>query len=119
MPSMPSFLMTKLLFAATGISFALIKVTTFATLGIVTKSKKEHLSLMNFLESFFMIGVLTRYFIFAAFVDNNNPRSTEWFTVYYVLAGLSLIAFLLLLFTPLDESSVKKAEFEESKKPER
>ena len=115
MPSVPSFLMTKLLFAATGVSFALIKVTTFATLGIVTKSKKEHLSLMNFLESFFMIGVLTQYFIFAAFVDDANPLSTKWFNVYYVLAAISIIAFLLLLFTPLDESGVKKAELEESK----
>ena len=33
MPSLPSFLMTKLLFASVGISFALIKVSVFATLG--------------------------------------------------------------------------------------
>src|SRR5688572_7745382 len=76
MPSTPSFVMTKLLFATVGVSFALIKVTVFATLGLVTKSKKEHLSLMNFLESFFMISVLAGYFIFSAFVDNNNPAST-------------------------------------------
>ncbi len=114
-PSAPSFLVTKLMFATTGISFALIKVTTFATLGIVTKNKKEHLSLMNFLESFFMIGVLSGYFIFGAFVDDNNPKSTAWFQVYYALAGLSFIAFLLLLFSRLDESSVRQADKAESK----
>jgi len=114
MPWIPGFLATKLLFAAVGISFALIKVTVFATLGLVTKSRKEHLSLMNFLESFFMIGVLSGYFIFSAFVDNDNPKSTTWFNVYYLIAGLSILAFLLLLSTKLDESSVQKAEHAES-----
>jgi MFS transporter, FHS family, glucose/mannose:H+ symporter len=110
MPSVPSFLMTKLLFATVGVSFALIKVTVLATLGLVTHSKKEHLSLMNFLESFFMVGILTGYFIFGAFVENDNPTSTQWFNVYYLLAGLSILAFILLFSTKLDESSVKEAE---------
>ena len=114
-PNASSFLTTKLLFATVGVSFALIKVTVFATLSLVTKSKKEHLSLMNFLESFFMIGVLSGNFIFSAFVDNDNPKSTEWFNVYYILSGLSILAFLLLLSTKLDESPVKKAEHAEVK----
>src|SRR5689334_16951197 len=69
MPSLGSFAMTKVLFAATGIGFALIKVSVYATIGLVTKDKKGHLSLMNFLESFFMVGILSGYFIFSAFVD--------------------------------------------------
>lgn len=114
-PSVSTFLMTKLLFATVGVSFALIKVSVFATLGLITKSKKEHISLMSFLESFFMIGVLAGYFIFSAFVNDANPKSTEWFVVYYIIAGISILAFLLLLSTRLDESSVKKAELEETK----
>jgi MFS transporter, FHS family, glucose/mannose:H+ symporter len=114
-PSVNSFLMTKLLFATVGISFALIKVSVFATLGLITKTKKEHLSLMSFLESFFMVGVLAGYFIFSAFVNDDNPKSTGWFSVYYIVAALSILAFLLLLSTKLDESSVKKAEKEEVK----
>ena len=115
MPSMNSFWMTKMLFAVTGLSFALIKVSVFATLGLITSGKKEHLSLMSFLESFFMVGVLSGNFIFSAFVDNDHPESTAWFSVYYLLAGLSAIAFLLLLSTPLDESKVQEAEKQESK----
>lgn len=107
MPSLSSFLMTKVLFAATGTSFALIKVSVYATIGIVTQDKKEHASFMNFIESFFMVGILTGYFIFSAFVDDQNPQSTSWLTVYYLLAGIAAIAFLLLLSTSLDESSVK------------
>ena len=106
MPHVPTFWMTKLLFAATGVGFALVKVSVFATLGLVTKNSKEHVSLMNFLESFFMVGVLSGYFIFSGFVDDQNPASTNWLNVYYVLAAMSFSAFVLLIFAKLDESRV-------------
>lgn len=106
MPSLNSFLMTKVLFATVGVGFALIKVTVFATIGLITKDSKEHASFMSFIESFFMVGILTGYFIFSAFVDDVHPESTAWFKVYYILAALSFLAFLLLLTSPLDESSV-------------
>src|SRR5258708_2542710 len=107
MPSLPSFAMTKVLFAATGTCFALIKVSVYATIGIITNDKKDHASFMNFIESFFMVGILTGYFIFSAFVSDTQPQSTAWFKVYYLLAGIALVAFLLLSSTSLDESSVK------------
>ncbi len=107
MPSLSSFWMTKLLFAATGTCFALIKVSVYATIGIITTNKKDHASFMNFIESFFMVGILTGYFIFSAFVSDEDPQSTEWFNVYYFLAGIAIVAFVLLLTTKLDESSVQ------------
>ena len=110
MPSLSSFLMIKVLFTTVGVSFALIKVSVFATIGLVTKTRKEHISFMNFLESFFGIGVVTGYFIFAAYVDNSNPKSTSWFNVYYLLSGISAAAFLLLLFTKLDDRAVREKE---------
>ena len=110
LPTTQTFLMTKLMFAAAGIGFAMIKVSVFATLGLVTTSQKDHLSTMSFLESMFMVGVLSGYFLFGQFVDNNNPKSTEWFNAYYVLGGLAAVAFLLLLSTPLDESSIQAQE---------
>jgi fucose permease len=110
MPSLGGFAMTKVLFAATGTSFALIKVSVYATIGLVTKDKKEHASFMNFIESFFMIGILTGYFIFSAFVDDQHPESTAWLNVYYLLAGIVLVAFLLLASSTLDESSIKSDE---------
>ncbi len=110
MPSSNSFMATKLLFAAVGSSFALIKMSVYSIIGLVTKSEKEHISLMSFLESFFMIGILTGYFIFSYFVDNKNPQSTEWLKVYYLLGTLAALAFVLLLTTPLDESAVQQPE---------
>ena len=107
MPFIGGFAMTKVLFALTGAGFALIKVSVFATIGLVTNNKKDHASFMNFIESFFMIGILTGYFIFSAFVDSSDPTSTSWLKVYYLLAAISAIAFVLLLSSPLDESSVK------------
>lgn len=109
MPSVPEFWMSKVMFVAIGASFALVKVSVFATLGLVTANNKEHVSLMNFLESFFMVGVLSGYFVFSAFVDDTDPGSTEWLNVYYVLALMSLVAFGLLAAAPLDESSVHRS----------
>lgn len=110
MPFTASFLTTKLLFAAVGSSFALIKMSVYSTIGLVTKNEKEHISLMNFIESFFMIGILTGYFIFSYFVDDANPQSTSWLNVYYLLGGISLMAFLLLLSASLDESLIQITE---------
>ena len=106
-PSVPSFLAVKLLFVAVGSCFALIKMSVYSTIGIITKDSKEHISFMNFIESFFMIGNLVLYFVFSSFVDNNNPKSTSWLHAYYVLGALSMLAFLLLLSSPLDESEIK------------
>ncbi|WP_221390434.1 sugar MFS transporter [Dyadobacter sp. NIV53] len=114
MPLVNTFWMTKLLFAATGASFALIKVSVYATIGLVTKDQKEHISMMNFIESFFMIGILTGYFIFSAFIDDKNPQATGWTKVYFLLAGLAILAFLLLLSTPIHENEMGDTEKIES-----
>src|SRR5258705_11206110 len=82
-------------------------MSVYSTIGIVTKDSKGHISLMNFIESFFMIGNLSLYFIFSSFVDNKNPQSTAWLDAYYLIGGLSLLAFFLLLSASLDESPAK------------
>jgi fucose permease len=102
--------MVRFLFAAVGSSFALIKMSVYGAIGLVTKNDKEHITLMNFIESFFGVGIVVSYFIFSFFVDNNNPTSTSWLNVYYVLGGISLVAFLLLFSSRLDESASKKTE---------
>ncbi len=87
MPALGGFAMTKLLFAVVGVSFALIKVSVYATIGYYNHQQKRPLrAFMNFIESFFMVGILSGYFIFSAFVDDQNPRSESWLNVYYLLA---------------------------------
>ncbi len=107
LPLAPGFWSTKLLFAAAGTSFALIKISVLATIGLITKNEKEHISLMNFIEAFFMVGVVTGYFIFSYFVDDANPQSTAWLNVYWMLGAISAVAFLLLFSARLDESQAK------------
>jgi FHS family glucose/mannose:H+ symporter-like MFS transporter len=107
LPIVKTFIAVKLLFAMTGCCFALIKISVFGTIGLITKNDKEHISMMSFIESFFMVGILTGYFIFSNYIDDNNAASANWFHVYYVLGILSSIAFFLLLSSPLDESVVK------------
>ena len=106
MPNIPEFWMTKLLFLTIGVGFAFIKVSAFATIGLVSDNEKEHVSFMSFLESSFMIGVLGGYFIFSAFINQEDPASTSWMRVYYVLGAAAIVAFVLLLTTRLDESAV-------------
>lgn len=107
MPVLNTFWMSKLLFAVVGISFAMVKVSVFGTIGLITKNDKEHISFMNFIESFFMVGILVGYFVFTLFIDDNNPKATTWVNVYYLLAGLAILAFLILLSTQIDETAIQ------------
>jgi len=106
-PNTPGFLAVKLLFVAIGSCFALIKMSVYSVIGIITKDSNEHISLMNFIESFFMIGNLTLYFYFSSFVDNAHPQSTSWLNAFYLLGGLSALAVVLLAGAKLDESAAK------------
>lgn len=107
MPLVPSFLTTKLLFLATGVSFALVKVSVYSTVGLITNGRREHASFMNMLEGTFMVGVLFGYAIFSVFVEDGSPKSQAWLDVYWVLAGLTTLTIAVLYFTPFDESEAQ------------
>lgn len=102
---LPFFWASKLLFAAVGVSFALVKISAFACISMVTKGRQQHASFMSFLEAVFMVGVLAGYFMFSFFVDDNEPGSLVWLEVYYVLAAMAGFAFVLLLLTPFEEAA--------------
>jgi fucose permease len=110
MPVLPSFATTKALFFCVGVSFALVKVSVYSTLGLITADRKQHASTMNLLEGFFMVGVLSAYWVFGYFIDSHNPQSQSWLHVYWVLAVLCVLTFVLILFTPFNESSAALPE---------
>lgn len=91
-----SFFHTKILFLSIGVSFALIKLSVYSLIGIITNSKKEHSSLMSSVEGFFMVGIAIAYFLFPAFYSD-DPNS--WLNVYYVLLALIAASFIFLLFS--------------------
>lgn len=98
----------KMLFAAVGISFAVIKVSVFAMIGLITEDSKQHSSLMSTIEGFFMIGVLLGNVFFSLFVNDADPRSTAWLSIYWYLGALSLVAALFLLLAQVNESASKR-----------
>jgi fucose permease len=105
MPLYPTFLTTKLLFACVGVGFALTKVAVYSSIGLLTADKTAHSRLTNTIEGMFMIGVLAGNWLFSAYVDSANPGNPVWMQVYWVLAGLCALVFILLATGQLDESS--------------
>ncbi|PWT76706.1 MAG: MFS transporter [Bacteroidetes bacterium] len=103
MPLLKTFTGIKILFSVCGASFALTKMSVLGTLGLITQSEKEYISTMNFIESFFMVGIVCGYFIFSRYIDDRQAGSASWFNVYFLLASMAALAFVLLWSTPLQE----------------
>ncbi|MDB5703692.1 MAG: major Facilitator Superfamily protein [Sphingomonas bacterium] len=110
MPVLDSFWMTRLLFLAVGIGFALTKIGVYSFVGLLTDTPRGHASLLNVIEGVFMLGVLSGYWLFSAFIDAANPASPAWLGIYWWLAGACAVAVLLLLCSPYDESAAREAE---------
>jgi MFS transporter, FHS family, glucose/mannose:H+ symporter len=98
-----TFNSARILFALVGISFALIKVSVYSMIGLVTKDEKEHGGLMSSIEGVFMFGIALAYFLFPTF--NNDAQPDSWLNVYWLLAALSLISFLFLYTTPFEDTT--------------
>lgn len=94
-----TFFHTKVLFLSIGVSFALIKLSVYSLIGVLTDSKKEHASLMSSIEGFFMVGIAFAYFLFPAFYSENE---NSWLNVYYLLCVLILISFIFLFLSKVE-----------------
>jgi fucose permease len=95
-----SFWSVKLLFLATGLTFAIVKVAVFALIGYITDTKKEHSSLMNLIETVFMLGIIFMYVVFPLFFDENDQNG--WLRGYILMAVLIAVAFVIILFSKFD-----------------
>jgi FHS family glucose/mannose:H+ symporter-like MFS transporter len=109
MPLVPGFWTTRLMFLAIGIGFGVAKVSVYSFVGLLTDSSARHASLLNVIEGVFMLGVLSGYWVFAAFINPADPADLHWLDVYYGLSAASLVALVLLVLTPFDESAVEQA----------
>lgn len=99
MPLLPAFATAKLLFFCVGVAFALVKVSVYSTLGLVAGDARQHASSMNLLEGCFMLGVLSAYWVFGYFIDDAHAQSQRWLQVYWLLAVLCALNFLIVLGT--------------------
>lgn len=103
-----SFWSAKLLFLCVGAGFAFIKMSVYSSIGLVTHNQTEHNSLMNNIEGVFMIGITCGYFLFPYFNTESDPNA--WIQVYLLLAGLVVIAALVLFGAKFDEADTTKVE---------
>ncbi|MBH0027923.1 MFS transporter [Pseudoalteromonas sp. SWN29] len=98
----------KILFAAIGCGFAVVKVSVYSIIGQVTDDVNSHSSLLNTIEGIFMVGVLSGYWIFTAFIDPDD--STAWLNVYYLLAALTLVVIASVIAAPIKPAIVSKTK---------
>lgn len=95
-----SFTSVRILFACVGISFAVVKVSVYSMIGLITANDREHKSLLSAIESLFMVGIAAAYIAFPFFYSDTDPDA--WLRIYILIAGLIAISFFLLLFSPFN-----------------
>jgi len=95
-----SFASVRILFACVGISFAVIKVSVYSMIGLITTNEKQHESLLSSIESLFMIGVASGFIAFPLLYSDTDPDA--WLRIYLVLAGVVALSFLILLLSPFN-----------------
>jgi len=110
MPLFPGFHTTELLFTCIGISFALVEVAVYSSIGLLTDDKAEHGRLTNTIEGLFMVGVLIAGWLFSAFVDRSAPGNHAWLNVYWLLAVVCVLVIVLLAGSRMDESAARSDE---------
>lgn len=98
-----SFWAMRLMFFATGLGFALMKVAVYSSVGLLTGSASGHARLLGIIESAFMAAVVSSSWIFAAFIDPTDASSPSWLNTYWLLAGLCLFAAVAAAFVRIDE----------------
>lgn len=105
MPLLQSFWATKLLFVTVGVCFALVKVSVYSSIGLLTGDAKAHAGLTSTVEGWFMVGILGSAWLFAAFINPDAPGDPVWLDVYWVIAGLCLGVVALLASARMDETA--------------
>lgn len=105
-PFVKTFTAVKLMAAVGGFSFGICKVAIFSTLGLITDSTKEHMSLMSFLEGVFMIGILFGYILFSYL--SIDVMSGTWLYSYVIMGILALLSLISISMSSLDESLMYK-----------
>ena len=102
----PGFDMTKILFLVIGITFALVKVAVYSSIGLLHTDPKAHASFTGLVESFFMVAVLSGAWLFSFFIDPVHPEALTWLNVYILLGGIAVLAAVLWVVTPLPAAQV-------------
>jgi MFS transporter, FHS family, glucose/mannose:H+ symporter len=108
MPLLDAFWVIKAMLATVGAAFALVKVSVYSSIGLLTDDKQGHASLTSFIEGCFMVGVLAGPWLFAVFIHRQStPTDPAWLSVYWWLAGACVAVIALLATARMDESAAR------------
>lgn len=108
MPLLNAFWAIKLMLATVGAAFALVKVSVYSSIGLLTDDKQGHASLTSFVEGCFMVGVLLGPWLFGAFIGRQDtPADPVWLSVYWWLAGACVAVIALLASSQMDEGEAR------------
>jgi len=108
MPLLDAFWVIKAMLATVGVAFALVKVSVYSSIGLLTDDKQAHASLTSFIEGCFMVGVLCGPWLFGAFIRlQSTPTDPVWLDVYWWLAGACAAVIVLLATARMDESAAR------------
>lgn len=108
MPLLDTFWAVKLMLATGGVAFALVKVSVYSSIGLLSSTRQAHASLTSTIEGFFMLGVLAGPWLFGQFIDmQSDPRDPVWLRVYWVLALACVAVIALLASVRMDESAAR------------
>lgn len=105
-PLANSFWAARAMFFATGFGFALMKVSVYSAVGLLSGNASAHARLLGIIESIFMAAVVASAWIFAAFINPDDPMSPSWLGVYWLLAGLCVVAAGLIAMVRIDEQGL-------------
>lgn len=97
----PSFITARIFFMMIGAAFALIKISTYSSISLITNNDNEHAAFLSLLEGFFMGGILIVFALFSFFM-----KFTFWSNTYWFLAAISAIGLFMLLLSPYDEKNL-------------
>lgn len=102
-----AFWSVQILFACTGMAFAVIKVAVYALISEMSDSKTKLNSFLSSVESFFMIGIAAAYIIFPLFYSDTNPDG--WLNIYLLLGTMILVSLLFISTIRFDEGKASQS----------
>ncbi len=91
----------------TSISFVAVKLVMYTSVSLLTDNENSHARMINFMEGCFSTGGIISTWVIAYFIEH---FPNQWYYVFWVYCGLSLVLFLLWALSPFDESALKTEE---------
>ena len=92
---------SRVYFILAGLSFAVVKITIYSSVGTFTKNQSQHAGLLSILEGVYMLGILSGFWIFSFFMSFTD----SWSNTFWFLAVLCLIGLILISITPFKDIS--------------